>query len=155
MGLELPEMELVPETDPFFILRNTPIFHFPMSIVDIFSKFSLPAFYFHPSRIFYRITYLFPSAAFPSLCQLLSRTPSTCSTVISLVAKDSLYSTQTWNCFTKTVRIFSLFQSTLLLKFPLLTVFMWFLSYRNDSCWVSGERRCAAAPFSACVTRTS
>lgn len=126
-----------------------------MSTVDMFNRFSLPVFCFHPSRIFYRITYLFPSTSFPLLCQLLSRTPSTCSIVISLVDKGSLFSTQTRNFFTKTAWIFSLFQSTLLLKFPLLTVFMWFLSYRNDSCRVSGERRCAAAPFSACVTRTS
>lgn len=110
---------------------------------------------FHPSRIFYRITYLFPSTSFPLLCQLLSRMLSTCSIVISLVDKGSLFSTQTRNCFMKTVWIFSLFQSTLLLKFPLLTVFMWFLSYRHDSRRVSGERSCAAAPFSACVTRTS
>lgn len=148
-------MELDPGIDPFFTMRNILIFHLPMSIVAIFTKFSLAAFCFHPSRIFYRITYLFPSTAFPLLCQLLSRTPSTCSIVISLAAKGSLFSTQTRNCFTKTVWIFSLSQSTLLLKFPLLTVFMWFLSYRNDSCRVSGECSCAAAPFSACVTRTS
>lgn len=129
-------------------MRNTPIIHLHMCLVNIFTKVSLP------SRNFYRITYLFPST-FPLLCQLLCRTPSTCSIVISLADKGSLFSTQTRNCFTKTVWIFSLFQSTLLLKFPLLTVFMWFLSYRNDSCCVSGERSCAAAPFSACVTRTS
>lgn len=73
--------------------------------------------------------------------------PSTCSIVISVLDKASLFSTQTQNCFLKTVCICSLFQSTLILKFHLLTVFMWFFSYRNDYCQVSGEGSCAAAPF--------
>lgn len=139
--------------------KTAPTFHVPMSIVNIFLKFPLLPFCFHPRTLLsLPSTGLFifsPPFLFPLLSQLFSRMPSTCSIIILVVDKASLFSTQTQNCFPKTVCICSLFQSTSVLKFPLLTVFMWFFSYRNDYCQVSGERSCATAPFSACVTRTS
>lgn len=96
-----------------------------------------------------------PPLLYPWLFQLFRRMPSISSIVISVVDKSSLFSTQTQKCILKRVCICSLFQSTSVLKFPLLIVFMWFFSYRNDYCQVSGECSCATAPFSACVTRTS